>query len=156
MMPSATRHRLATLAPVLVWLTLFFLVPMAAVLVYSFAIRTTGGGVVFGVSIENYVRIVLIRSVRADDDTLAAHRGHRHGCHVACRLSRRLLPRFGGDALRVTLFVLLIVPWWCSILVKNFAWVAILADNGVLNRLLLRAGLIARADKAVLYNDPLW
>jgi ABC-type spermidine/putrescine transport system permease subunit I len=50
------------------------------------------------------------------------------------------------------LIVLLIIPWWCSILVKNFAWVAILAETGVLNRMLLRIGLIDRPLK-LLYNE---
>src|SRR5437016_1612559 len=45
------------LAAPLVWLVVFFLVPMLVVFTYSLATRTSGGGVEFGLSAENYARI---------------------------------------------------------------------------------------------------
>lgn len=125
---------------------------MVVVFAYSLATRTSGGGVVFGLSIQNYERIgesglyawAALRSLRIAIvvtivTLLLAYPVAYYLALVATRW-------------RLVLFVLLIVPWWCSILVKNFAWVAILADSGVLNRALLRIGLIDQPLK-LLYNE---
>jgi ABC-type spermidine/putrescine transport system permease subunit I len=140
------------LAPPLAWLTLFFLVPMIAVFAYGLATRTPGGGVVLGFSVENFARIGeselyirgTLRSLRIGVvvtavTLLVAYPVAYYLALVAARW-------------RLVLFVLLIVPWWCSILVKSFAWVAILAEKGVLNRALLQMGLIDHPLK-LLYNE---
>jgi spermidine/putrescine transport system permease protein len=140
------------LAPPVVWLTAFFFVPMIVVFAYSLATRTSGGGVAFGLSIENYERI--------GESSLyiwAALRSLRIAVVVTIATLLLAYPVAYYLALvatrwRIALFVLLIVPWWCSILVKNFAWVAILAESGVLNRALLRIGLIDQPLK-LLYNE---
>ena len=142
----------ATLTPPLAWIAIFFVLPMLAVLIYSFATRTPGGGVVFGLAAENYARIgdsalylwATLRSLRIAvvvtvATLLVAYPVAYYLALVATRW-------------RVALFVLLIVPWWCSVLVKNFAWVAILADTGVVNRALLKIGLIDSPLK-LLYTE---
>ena len=142
----------AALAPPLAWLAVFFLLPMVAVFAYSLATRMPGGGVVFGVAVENYARI--------GDSSLylwAAVRSLRIAIIVTVATLLVAYPVAYYLALvatrwRLTLFVLLIVPWWCSILVKNFAWVAILAETGVVNRALLKIGLIDHPLK-LLYNE---
>jgi spermidine/putrescine transport system permease protein len=140
------------LAAPLLWLVVFFLVPMVVVFTYSLATRTSGGGVDFGLSAENYARI--------GDSSLylwAALRSLRIAVIVTLATLLVAYPVAYYLALvatrwRLVLIVLLIIPWWCSILVKNFAWVAILAETGVLNRMLLRIGLIDRPLK-LLYNE---
>jgi ABC-type spermidine/putrescine transport system permease subunit I len=140
------------LAPPLAWLALFFLVPMIAVFAYGLATRTPGGGVVLGFSVENFARIGeselyirgTLRSLRIGVvvtavTLLVAYPVAYYLALVAARW-------------RLVLFVLLIVPWWCSILVKSFAWVAILAEKGVLNRALLQMGLIDHPLR-LLYNE---
>ena len=150
------RHALprgwTALAPPLAWLAIFFLGPMIAVLVYSVALRMPGGAVTFGFATVNYTRIgesalylwTTLRSLRIAvvvtvATLLVAYPVAYYLAVVATRW-------------RVALFVLLIVPWWSSILVKNFAWVALLADSGVVNRLLLRIGVIDHPLK-LLYNE---
>jgi spermidine/putrescine transport system permease protein len=153
MRPRATpRTGWAALALPLAWLALFFLLPMIVVFAYSLAIRTSGGAVIFALSIENYARIgesglyvwAAIRSLRIAiivtvTTLIVAYPVAYYLALVATRW-------------RLVLFVLLMVPWWCSILVKNFAWVAILADSGVLNRALQGIGLIDQPLK-LLYNE---
>jgi ABC-type spermidine/putrescine transport system permease subunit I len=48
-----------------------------------------------------------------------------------------------GPSWRVVLIALVIIPFWTSVLVKIVAWEAILRDNGLVNTVLLRLGLIA-------------
>jgi ABC-type spermidine/putrescine transport system permease subunit I len=44
--------------------------------------------------------------------------------------------------LRIVLFGLVLLPFWTGVLVKNFAWAALLQDNGAINGLLRSLGLI--------------
>jgi len=46
-------------------------------------------------------------------------------------------PRWRG-----TLLLLVLLPFWTSLLVRTSAWVVLLQDNGVVNSLLLRSGLV--------------
>jgi len=50
------------------------------------------------------------------------------------------------------LLPLLLVPWLMSILVKNFAWVGILQEHGMVNNLLLSLGLVRHPLK-LLYTE---
>jgi ABC-type spermidine/putrescine transport system permease subunit I len=47
-----------------------------------------------------------------------------------------------GPLLRSLLFGLVLLPFWTGVLVKNFAWAALLQDNGAVNDLLRGLGLV--------------
>jgi ABC-type spermidine/putrescine transport system permease subunit I len=44
---------------------------------------------------------------------------------------------------RRVLMILVLVPFWTSILVRTFAWIVILGNNGLVNRALVGLGLVA-------------
>jgi ABC-type spermidine/putrescine transport system permease subunit I len=46
-----------------------------------------------------------------------------------------------GPALRSLLWACILLPFWTGVLIKNFAWAALLQDNGEINALLLALGL---------------
>ena len=46
----------------------------------------------------------------------------------------------------------MILPFWASYLLRVYAWVTILGDKGVLNRLLLDIGVIHQPLSFLLYN----
>src|SRR5688500_1740193 len=50
-------HVLASLTPGLVWLGLFFILPFAVIVVYSFLTRGSTGNVVWRIKLENYARV---------------------------------------------------------------------------------------------------
>jgi putative spermidine/putrescine transport system permease protein len=52
---------------------------------------------------------------------------------------------------RRVLMVLLLVPFWTSILVRTFAWIVILGNNGLVNKLLIELGL-TNAPVKLLFN----
>ena len=52
---------------------------------------------------------------------------------------------------RRVLTVLILVPFWTSILVRTFAWLVILGNNGLVNRALLDLGLVEFPQK-LLFN----
>ncbi|RWK79848.1 MAG: ABC transporter permease subunit [Mesorhizobium sp.] len=53
--------------------------------------------------------------------------------------------------IRIALFVLVIVPYLTSILVRTYAWIVIFGDRGLINNLLLYLGLIS-SPLPLLYN----
>ncbi len=61
------------------------------------------------------------------------------GYPLAYTVARLVPPRR-----RSLLLALLVVPLWTSFLVRTYAWMLILRDEGVLNRLLIEGGLLAR------------
>ena len=48
-------------------------------------------------------------------------------------------------------FILLILPFWTSLLVRTYAWMVLLGRNGIINRLLLEIGLVS--DPLPLLNN---
>jgi putative spermidine/putrescine transport system permease protein len=61
-----------------------------------------------------------------------------------------LLARLRGRSLQIA-FVLVLLPFWTSVLVRNYAWMALLARTGVVNTLLLKAGLV-KAPLPLMFN----
>ena len=56
------------------------------------------------------------------------------------------ISRHGGRH-KVLLLILVMLPFWTSYLIRTYAWMIILRDNGILNSLLLGSGLIERPDR---------
>ncbi|MEG6509005.1 ABC transporter permease [Methyloligella sp. 2.7D] len=50
-------------------------------------------------------------------------------------------------------YLLVIVPWWASYLVKAYAWKTILGTGGILNTMLIGAGIIDEPLTIFLYNQ---
>ena len=140
------------LSPSLAWLTFFFLAPLVLIVVYSVSRRAEGGGVLLGFTLQHYTRILssnyylgitwqsLVLGLKVTALTLLIS-------YPVAYLLATTRSRW-----KPFLVFLLVVPWWTSILVKNFAWVGILLDNGLANRFLLWTGLTHRPVK-LLYNE---
>ena len=53
---------------------------------------------------------------------------------------------------QVILFVLLLVPFWTSVLIRTIAWIPFLGVNGVINQALLFLGAVDRPIEAFLFS----
>jgi spermidine/putrescine transport system permease protein len=137
------------LGPGTLWLGAFFVVPMLLVLAASFLQRGVYGGVEPGFTLEHYRRFLDPLYLRVLWRT-ALWAG---GATVACLLlgypvawviarSRRY---------RQLLLLLVVLPFWTSFLVRTFALIFLLRDTGLVNALLLRAGLV-REPLTLLYT----
>ena len=51
------------------------------------------------------------------------------------------ISRYGGQR-KILLLILVMLPFWTSYLIRTYAWMIILRDNGVLNGILQAVGLI--------------
>jgi putative spermidine/putrescine transport system permease protein len=129
----------AQLGPVLLALPpLFFLVVLFLVPVLRLASLSLEGG-----TFEHYEKALgdgLYVRVLIDTLLIAAY------VSVICLILGYPLAYFlvSAPPFWATLgFVLLMLPFWTSLLVRTYAWMVLLGRNGVINRALLEAGLIS-------------
>jgi spermidine/putrescine transport system permease protein len=147
--PGDARAAAVYTLPALLYLMLLFALPLAAVVLYSFTPAGAAPGE--ALTLANYRRAmdplyvgVLLRSAGlALATTLVALL-----VGYPCVLALRTLP----PRRRALLLAAVIIPSWMNLLVKNYAWIVILRREGVLNTLLLRAGVIAEP-MTLLFND---
>jgi len=145
-------RRLSTwllLGPGVFWLGAFFAVPMLLVLAASVMPRGVYGGVEPGFTLEHYRRFldplylhVLGRTVVWAGSATAACLLLGYPVAWVIARSRRH---------RQLLLLLIVLPFWTSFLVRTFAMIFLLRDTGLINSLLLGAGLI-RAPLTLLYT----
>jgi spermidine/putrescine transport system permease protein len=130
----------ALLAPMVLWLLLFVVVPGLILLVYSFCERDEIGGVVFTFTWENYERVfdpvylrIFGRSVwyAALTTAICAVVGYPVAYYIA------RVP----ESLRNRLLLLVMVPFWTSFLIRTYAWITILKQEGLLNSFVKSMGL---------------
>lgn len=122
------------LAPLLVWLALFVVVPALLLLGCSLGERDEFGQVLWGFSLENYVRLldpVYLRIFLRSLGFAALTTGLclLIGYPVAYQIAR------ASPRVRELLLLLVMVPFWTSFLVRTYAWMAILREEGLLNAL---------------------
>ncbi len=139
------------MAPTLGWLTVFFVLPMLIVVAVSFASRTPYGQVVFDWTLHNYARFLepLYLSIFAQTLLVAIVTtiftvllGYPLAYYIA-----QLPKRWQQPGL-----ILCMIPFWINFLIRSYAWVIILRAQGVLNTLLLKAGIIDQPLQ-LLYNE---
>ena len=140
----------ALLLPMIGWLLAFVVVPAAILLVYSFCERDEVGGVIFSFTWENYQRVfdpvylrIFARSVGyAGLTTVICVVG---GYPVAYYIARASVER------RNRLLLLVMVPFWTSFLIRTYAWITILKQEGLLNGL-LQGMALTTAPLSLLYT----
>ena len=129
-------------APTVVWLLIFFVLPLVIVLVVSFMSRGRGGVAELPFTLAHYERsfgifsIILWRSIglAALTTVVCLIVGYPLAFFISTR-RRRL-------AQQVTLF-LVILPFWTNFLIRTYAWRILLGDEGTINGFLIGLGLIS-------------
>lgn len=139
------------LVPGVLWTVLFCVLPLAVVLVVSFATRGTYGGIVWEFSLENYRDLlhVLYGRIFGQSLLLAALTTIiclAMGFPVAYYIARLPPQR------QALWLVLIMVPFWTNFLVRTYAWIFILRTEGLMNTVLLKLGLIATPIE-ILYSN---
>lgn len=139
------------LAPSIALLGVCFVVPLGILLAYSLLSRGVYGGVTLPLTGENWFRAfdavylrVLWRSLLLS--SLATLICLVLAFPVALWIARARTGRH--------LWLLLIVlPFWTSLLIRTYAWLFLLRDTGLVNQLLLASGVI-RQPLPLLYHEP--
>ena len=128
--------------PGVVWLGVFFLFPLALIGVISLgAVDETSHITLANPGLQNYGE-----ALRAE--YLPAFGRSLYYSVVTTILSLGIgypvaywISRYGGRR-KVLLLILVMLPFWTSYLIRTYAWMIILRDNGVVNSLLLQVGFI--------------
>ena len=133
--PSPGWRAWVLLAPLLAWVGIFVVAPAALLLVYSFCDRDELGRVVFDFSTAAYARVldpiylgIFARSLGYATATTVLCLVI--GFPVAWWIARTPAPARGRWLL------LVMVPFWTSFLVRTYAWIIILKQEGLLNAVL--------------------
>jgi putrescine transport system permease protein len=147
------------------WLALFVLTPFLIILAISISSATYGappielfidwkaGHVVFNVNFDNYTLLasdsLYIRGflnsigIAAETTILCLLVGYPMA-YVMARAPSRIQP---------LLVMMVVLPFWTSSLIRVYAWIGILKENGLLNGLLIHIGLID--EPLVILNTPI-
>jgi spermidine/putrescine transport system permease protein len=154
--PKATSHRAPglwawiVLSPLLIWLLLFVVAPTLVLTAVSFAERDSLGRIVWNFSVQNYARAFDWVWVKILLDSLY----YAFLTTVICLALGYPAAYFIGKAperWRGLLLLLVMVPFLTSFLIRTYAWINILSKEGILNSLLISAGIF-NEPVAMLYS----
>ncbi len=118
--------------PPTAWLVLFFTLPLLIVWVYSFGERGPLGQIVISLSLDSYGRAlewinlsIIIKSVwiAAATTALCLLMGFPLAMGIA----------FSQSKYKNLLLLLVILPFWTNLLIRTYAWIAVLRTKGYVN-----------------------
>ncbi|AEE16040.1 ABC transporter permease [Treponema brennaborense] len=135
--------------PMGAWFTVFFVIPLVIIILYSFLEKGLYGGVVWKFSFEAYRQmfnpkygIILLRTVKIALISTLVTILIALPCGYAMARSKR----------QTMLLILVIIPFWTNSLIRIFAWMSILGNDGIVNSLLRQLGIVSEYAK-LLYNQ---
>lgn len=128
--------------PYIVWAVVFTVIPLLIIVVYSFAKRDPFGNIVYEFTLENYKNFftpiylnVLWRSIKLSLYSTMI-------CLLIGYPMALIIARAKG--MKQNLMVLLfIVPLWTNFLLRTYAWMGLLREQGIINEVLMKLGIIS-------------
>jgi spermidine/putrescine transport system permease protein len=117
------------LAPAGVWFAIMLVLPLCFVLVFSFGERAASGGYVPAFTLEQYANLPA-RGTAFLNTLLLAPLGTILSLLIAYPLAYFLAMR-ANPRWRTLLLILVIVPFWTSILIRSYAWIFLLGGQGL-------------------------
>jgi spermidine/putrescine transport system permease protein len=142
----------ALFAPGLSWLLVFFLAPLALIFVVSLGSRDQYGGVVFeSLGFHNYERALDLQLLSTVGNSLRYAFATTVFSILIAYPVAYWISRYGGRR-KALLIVLVMLPFWTSFVIRTYAWMIILRDNGVVNSVLAAMG---RGEPLQLLNTDL-
>lgn len=144
-------RRLVLLGPGLVWLVALLVVPCAVVFAFSFFERGVYGGIDYVFTLENYGRAVdpLYLSIFLTSARIAAL---ATAVALVVGYPAAYLIATARKSWQVPLLILAMLPFWSNYLIRTYAWMVLLNNEGLINRALAWLGLID-APLPLLYNE---
>jgi spermidine/putrescine transport system permease protein len=132
-----------------VWFTVFFLAPIIIIVVYSFLGRGLHGGVIWEFSLNAYRNL-------ANPAFFIVIRRTFYVAIISTIITILIALPCGYFIARskyqTLLLLLIIIPFWTNFLIRVFAWMLILGNNGLFNQILLHFNLI-KDHLPLMYNQ---
>lgn len=125
--------------PHLVWMTLFVVVPIVLVLIYSFTSPDAGGAMRF--TLSNYVNFFNVTYMKIFLDSLVIALLSSFYCVLFGYPAAMILANRDRDRMRLGkkssgMLMLFVMPMWMNMMLRTYSWLTILEKNGLLNSLL--------------------
>jgi len=127
-MTQRTRNFLL-LAPAGAWFLLMLIVPLSVVFIFSFGERGPAGGYVPAFTLEQYANLPA-RWTAFKNTLILAPTGTLAALLIAYPLAYFLAVKVSAKW-KMVLLVLVIVPFWTSILIRSYAWIFLLGGRGI-------------------------
>jgi len=126
--------------PMAGWFTFFFLAPIVIIVVYSFLKKGLYGGVEWIFSLDAYKNLANPSFLNITGRTLVTS--------VFATIITILIALPCGyfmarSKIQTVLLLLIIIPFWTNFLIRVYAWMNILGNNGFINEFLMRLNLIS-------------
>jgi spermidine/putrescine transport system permease protein len=126
---TQSQARALLLTPAALWYGALLLMPLAVVLIFSFGERSAIGGYAPGLTLEQYANLPARFAAFRNTLTLAPV-GTLASLLIAYPLAYFLAVRV-TPKWKTMLLVLVIVPFWTSILIRSYAWIFLLGGKGL-------------------------
>lgn len=125
--------------PHLVWMTLFVVVPIILVLIYSFTVTPIDGEVYF--SFDNYKNFFDITYMRIFIKSLWIALISSIYCIILGYPAAMILANRDREKLKMGkkaggMLMLFVMPMWMNMMLRTYSWLTILEKNGLLNQLM--------------------
>jgi len=123
----------------LFWLVVFFVVPVLVILAYSFLTRDYQGGVIFKFSLQGYKDIFNINYLTVFLRTVVIS---LFAAAICIAIAIPVSYYIAYSRFKDFLLLLIIIPFWTNSLIRIYAWIFILGNNGLVNQFLINSGLV--------------
>ncbi|HBZ03016.1 MAG TPA: ABC transporter permease [Lachnospiraceae bacterium] len=142
------KHYTKLIRPYLIWSLLIVLVPLFLIVLYSI---TTGGNELVNIqfTLDNFKKIgepiyldVLKKSFTLGLLSVLI-------CLILGYILAYFITRF-KDSTQDLLILLVTIPMWINTLLRTYAWISILSDNGLVNKFL---GIFELTPRTFMYTD---
>ena len=117
------------LLPATIWLLVMLILPLIVVVIFSFGERGPAGGYVPAFSFDQYLNLPA-RFTAFKNTLLLAPIGTLLCLLIAYPLAYYLAVKV-NPKWKILLLVMIIVPFWTSILIRTYAWIFILGGQGI-------------------------
>ena len=147
----------AFLLPAWGWYLAFFVAPIGIMVAYSFAQSDPNEffTVTFGVYTEQFQRVWDPLYLEIYKNTFLMALTGTIGCLlIGYPFAYFLATRAGKH--KTLLFFLVIVPFWTSLLIRTYAWLLILSEQGPLSDVLQTIGLIGKPLDILYTSSAVW
>ena len=131
------------LAPLIVWLGVFVALPTSLLLLTSFSKRDYLGRVVYDFTLENFVRCFDATWLTIFGNSILYAFLATVICIVVGYPAAYTIGR-ASPRVRHLLLTLVMIPFWTSFLIRTYAWINILSEQGLANSLLLASGIFTQ------------
>jgi len=156
------------IAPSVAWLLLFLVIPLISIFIFSFW-TSTGYGLEPGFNLQNYGDYFFSKGFFDPESrrflspsvfikTLGTTFRFTFEVMLLCLLigypiAYFLAMRVNSFKWQMALFLLCMVPFWTSYLIRAVAWLPMLGRRGLLNSMLLALDIIDKPTRVLLYSE---